>query len=132
MQYRATGTPKQTILLILFAFSMLIVMLTVLSAGMPPGPSESMRPIGYVLGGAAILGSAFLTSFKLRPSRDTSWAIFQTNMLMCLAFSELGSLLGFVWHLSSGIPMWPLSVGSLTVNLLLILPRVLAYIRLQS
>lgn len=88
----------------------------------------------YVLlaGGIPLIAAAFFTVQKLLPTPDTAPGAFQTNMLIGLALSELATLLGFVFHSSSGTPIWPLALGSLAVMLGLILPRVLLYWRLRE
>ena len=124
---------KQVSLLILFSFVMLIVMLTFVSNMAPPAQSTTFpAAIVYGVGAVAILGAAFLSVFLLRPNQGLSAQRFQTQMLICLAASEFGTLFGFAMHQSSGSPMWPLSAASVVVDLLVILPRVLAYWRVND
>jgi hypothetical protein len=134
MSFQRSPSPKLTILLIVFAFAMLILLLTGVSAMTSPNPQPPTlpAPVGYVVGFAAIIAAALLTVFRLNPSSGMGLQKFQVQMLICLAIAEFGCLVGFVGHLAAGTPMWPLSIGSEAVILVLILPRVLAFVRMQG
>jgi hypothetical protein len=124
---------KQTSLLILFAFVMLIVLLTAQTYMMPPRAyGDFPTTAGYGVGAAVIVAAAVLTMVWFRPRGDMSGGRVQTQMLICLAVSELGTLIGFVMHMASGAAVWPLAAGSIAVDILLVLPRVLGYWRLQG
>lgn len=124
---------KQVTFFVFFAFAMLIVLLTFVSTFSKPSGSGGFPPaFGYGVGGVAILAAAILATTWLRPFDGLPFPRFQQQMLICLAVSEFGTLIGFVMHLGSGAPMWPLAAGSLVVDLALILPRLLGYWRMNG
>ena len=121
---------KQTLLLIVFAYSMLIVLLTYVSTFMP-SPSNGTPPstVTYAIGIVALCVAAAMSFIVMRPNSPLLGGRFQSQMLVCLAMSEFAAIVGFLGKQMSGAPMWPLAAGSLLVNLVFILPRVLAYCR---
>lgn len=128
--YPDRKAPPQVLILICFSFVMLVVLLTFVST-MANGPTSGSFPTGvfYGIGIVSEVVGAFLALTRLSAAGSLSAPKFQTTMLICLAFAEFGALLGFVIHLSTGRPMWPMSAGSLAVMLLFILPRVIAFSR---
>ena len=113
---------------------MLAVLLTFVGSTTRSRPNEHPIDFSYVLlaGGIPLVAAAFLTVQKLLPSSETSPGVFQTKMLICLAVAELGTLIAFYIHTTSGTPIWPLALGTLLVDIGLVLPRVLLYWRLKE
>ena len=129
MQSSSGPGVKQTLLLIVFAFATLIAMLTYLSMEMMTVGSGPGGVFGYVLGATAIVGGVIFSVVRLKPNSGLSLTVFQQKMMISLFLAELGTLIGFVWRMKTGISLFPLAGGSEAVILLVILPKTLAFLR---
>jgi len=126
-------TPKSTpnLLMLAFAFTTLPLLLLVVSfIGKNSDPArEVLAPVvAYLVGGAALVAGVFLSATQLL--RSLPRPQFQTKLVMCLACTELASLVGFISiGQSSLIGFVPFVAGTVLANVLFIVPRVVAYSR---
>lgn len=124
----SSSNSRQVLLFIVVAFAILVLMLSFVGESIPPKTMQR-SDLPYVLGFAAIAGSALMSLVKLRPLVGMPLPRFQRQMMICLGLAELGTLAGFVFHIQMGASIWPLAAGSEAVILLLILPVALAEMR---
>lgn len=94
--------------------------------------SEAPLPAGaaYAIAALAFVG-AIVLSFRV--GTQPTMRELQTAMIVCLAVAESGSFIGFVLvGMNSPAGYVPFVVGNLAVNVLFLLPRVLAALRAQG
>lgn len=130
--------PKRTWFGIVFAFTVLPVMLAVAKVAAPVSTAADADTLPFFQGFATLgLGAAVIwcvTKLRLRgeiggPLELPAHPRFQTNTLVGLALSELGTVAAFAAPGSTWQGMLPFLAGTLVVNLLFVLPAGLAYYR---
>lgn len=113
-------------LLIVFAFTMLpILLLFFLVPGAAHADSQ-IPMLTYVLAGVALLGGIGAAQVFLRPDRPA--VQFQAGMINTLALFELCSLIGiFIGQPPTVVAAAPFVAGSVVGDLVFVLPKVLAF-----
>lgn len=138
---------KSRFLLVAIVMQMLLVTLALVvfipSRGAPafrPSPfGELTNQIALLVSGLFILAGAFmaLRSFKIPSASDakTKWLrpdIAFSKGLIALSFSEIACIVAIVWKTNgwaTPTDLLPIFAGGLVVNLLVVLPRGMAYFK---
>ena len=119
-------------LILVFAFivaKLTFCVLVVILSRHPDAPSAAnlaiLRPICYGLAAVGILGAVYWATSKLSTSPNIQR--FQTDMILCLALSEVACIAGLLlFFLERQVAtFWPFAIASVVTDLIFVLPRVL-------
>lgn len=113
---------------ILFAFTMMPLLLGLVAytssnraVAVPPPMSPGLV---YAVATLSLVAGILTALLRLRPGQPNQ--VFQTNLVMSLAFSEFTALIGFIAHTADPSGYAPFAIASVVVNVLFVAPRVLA------
>jgi len=113
--------------MVFFAYPVLTLLLTFIVAPTAQAKSMPMMPvtiIGTGCGGAVCIYYSLSKLLPFGPS--PSIRVFQTNMLVALAGSELITLFA-IFVGNDPVGPWPFAIFSIALQLVLILPKLLRY-----
>lgn len=118
---------RRVLLVIVFAFMALPVMLCgAFAAQLTSNRQEGSPWVAEIMGVIGLLAAIGWSSFRLKPQLPQ--LAFQTETLICLSFAEFASLMGIFIGAGMSTAL-PLVIGTIVVDLLFVVPRVVAFIR---